>query len=57
MCFWVRLAAINLALALGLAVVFKAQNLSDIVAIALITAALSLAQLLYWMWVCGGFRR
>jgi hypothetical protein len=57
MCFWVRLAAVNLALALGLAVVFKAQDLSGIVAIALITAALSLAQLLYWMCVCGGLRR
>ena len=54
-CPWVKFAAINFALALGLA--WIVQDWPDALAIMLITAALSLAQVLYWAWVCNGFRR
>jgi hypothetical protein len=57
MCSWTKLAAANFALALGLAAIFRLQELSDAVAIMLITSALSVAQVLYWTFVCNGFRR
>jgi hypothetical protein len=51
------LAALNFAAALVLAAIFRAQDLPAALAIMLIAAALSAAQALYWVWVCGHFYR
>ena len=57
MCAWTKFAAANMALSLGLAVVFRLQELPDAVAIMLIAAALTVMQAVYWFWICQGFRR
>jgi hypothetical protein len=56
-CGWVILAALNFAAALVLAAIFRAQDLPAALAIMLIAAALSVAQALFWAWICGYFRR
>ena len=52
MCGWTKLAAINFGLALALAGIFRALGMADASAIFVIAAALSVAQALYWAWVC-----